>query len=69
MRLGLDFLHSPDLFTVHDEVTKLVRAIKTGACPVGLVATQHHHGMIGKRQRECIDIGAVERQPSDDNAM
>jgi hypothetical protein len=37
--------------------------------PIGLVGTQHHHWVIGKGQRECIDICAVERQPSYDNAM
>ncbi|ASL07813.1 hypothetical protein MYCOZU1_01149 [Mycobacterium intracellulare subsp. chimaera] len=69
MCLGLDLLHAPDLFTVHDEVAKLVGAIKTGSRPISLVATQHHHRMIGKRQRKCIDVGAVERKPCDDDAM
>lgn len=69
MRLGFDFFHAPDLFTVHDEMTELMRAIKTGSCPVSFIAAQHHHWVIGKWQRGCIDIGAVERQPSDDNTM
>jgi hypothetical protein len=60
--LILDLLHTPDLVAVHHEVPELVRGIKSGTRTVILFGTQHDNRVIGKRQREAVNVRTVKRQ-------
>ena len=67
--LVLDFFDAPDLVVVNDEMAEFVSAIEPGSCPVVLVGAEHDDGPVVEGEREGVDIGGVQRETDDQDAV
>ena len=67
--LVLDFFDAPDLVAVDDEVPELVSDVEPGSCPVVLVGAEHDDGPVMEGQREGVDVGGVQREADEQDAV